>query len=88
MSSLENKNKLDLIWEFRGNGPTDYSSFYKIGKLPALSFSTRIHSDYHLPLDTPDKRNYKGMSMATDYIWKVIEEIAFNEHMFTYINMY
>lgn len=88
MNSLDNKEKLDIIWEFRGNGPTDYASFYMFGKVPALSFSTRIHKDYHLPLDTPDKINYEGLKMATNYIWQLVEKAAFQNEQFTYVDMY
>lgn len=88
MNSLENKDKLDIIWEFRGNGPTDYSSFYMLADVPALSFSTRLHSDYHLPMDSADKVNYEGVKMAADYIWQLVEKSVFNDNSYKLIDMY
>jgi len=75
--SFRNREKIDLIFELRGNGPTDYSSFYRVG-VPAFSFSTRQHNDYHRHTDTMEKVNYEGMEIARNYIWQLVEVLAFS----------
>ena len=80
---LPNPDGLEIVWEMRGNGPTDYSSFYAAG-IPAFSFSTRVHNDYHLPGDTPDKINYEGMEMAHRYIVPFINRLVFKKTKLTY----
>jgi Zn-dependent M28 family amino/carboxypeptidase len=81
--SLKNPDKIDLIFEMRGNGPTDYSSFYSKG-IPTFSFSTRQHNDYHRHTDTMEKVNYEGMEIARNYIWQIVEILAFSERMITF----
>ena len=82
-AALPNPDKLELIWEMRGKGPTDYASFYRKG-IPAFSFSTRTHKDYHTPADTPDKINYEGMDMADAYIMSFVKQIIFGAPVLTY----
>lgn len=74
-SLLPNPDELDIVWEMRGAGPTDYSSFYRKG-IPAFSFSTRIHGDYHTPRDTEEKVNYEGMEMMFNYVSNLINKLA------------
>ena len=81
--ALPNPDGLEIVWEMRGNGPTDYSSFYAVG-IPAFSFSTRVHKDYHLPGDMPAKINYEGMEMAHRYIMPLINQLAFKKIKLTY----
>ncbi len=88
MNSLDNSDNLEIIWEFRGNGPTDYAPFYRKGKVPAISFSTRLHEDYHKPGDTIDKINYEGIEMAGNYIWQIVEKSVFEDTKFTFVEMY
>lgn len=83
LSSLANPDSLEIIWEMRGNGPTDYSQFYAKG-VPAISFSTRQHSDYHTPRDTASKINYEGMAMAYKYIMPLISTLVFDTPKLTY----
>ena len=78
MGRFKNPDKIDIIYEVRGNGPTDYAAFYRKG-IPAFSFSTRQHDDYHSPRDTFDKVNFPGMVTAHDYIWQLIEVLAFSD---------
>ena len=74
-SLLPNKDELDIVWEMRGAGPTDYSSFYKKG-VPAFSFSTRLHPDYHTPRDTEEEVNYEGMEMMFNYVTNLINRLV------------
>jgi C-terminal processing protease CtpA/Prc len=50
-----------------GYGPSDHSSFYS-KDIPVFFFSTGPHLDYHTPEDTPDKINYDGLKLVSDYI--------------------
>lgn len=75
LASLPNKDNLDLIWEFRAKGPTDYASFYNEGVV-AFSFSTRLHDDYHTERDTMDIINLDGMVMLFDYAGNLIKRLA------------
>lgn len=83
-ATLPNKDGLDLIWEFRAKGPTDYASFYSKG-VPAFSFCTRLHKDYHTERDTIELINYEGMVMLFDYVKNVINRTAFENFYFTYV---
>jgi Predicted aminopeptidases len=76
LGRFKNPDKIDIIYEVRGNGPTDYAAFYRKG-IPAFSFSTRQHDDYHTWRDTYDKVNFPGMVTAHDYVWQLIEVLAF-----------
>lgn len=87
LNSLKNKDRLDIIWEFKGVGATDYASFYLKG-VPAFSFSTRIHKDYHSPADTPNKINYKGMLAADRYISQFIEMVLSKNNKLTFKDVY
>lgn len=49
-----------------GYGPSDHAAFYTAG-VPVLFITTGAHSDYHTPLDTPDKINYTGQSDLTTF---------------------
>lgn len=75
-ASLPNRDSLDLIWEFRGNGPTDYSSFYKVG-IPSFSFSTRRNNVYHTPKDVAETINYDGMVMLDDYLAPLLQKMIY-----------
>ena len=85
--TFKNPDKIDLIFELRGNGPTDYSSFYAKG-IPAFSFSTRQHNDYHRHTDTIEKINYPGMEIARNYIWQLIEVLAFSTKEVNYKDVF
>ena len=83
LSKFQNPDKIDIIFEMRGTGPTDYSAFYRKG-IPAFSFSTRQHDDYHTWRDTYDKVNFPGMVTARNYVWQLIEVLAFTDTQFTF----
>ncbi len=46
-----------------GNGPSDFSEFYR-KDMPVIAFFTDIHEDYHKPTDDADKINLDGQ-------WKI-----------------
>lgn len=87
LNSVRNMDKLEIAWEFRGFGPTDYSSFYAV-EIPAFSFSTRLHADYHKPTDTADKINYDGMIAADRYISQIIDKLLSKKTKVTYKTEY
>lgn len=82
-ATLPNNDMLDLIWEFRGTGPTDYTPFYQKG-IPAFSFGTRHHVDYHTPGDRADRINFEGMVMTFNYIENLVNRLAFEPLNLTY----
>ncbi len=49
-----------------GYGPSDHAAFYTAG-IPVLFLSTGVHTDYHTPLDSPEKLNYVGQTAITDF---------------------
>jgi aminopeptidase YwaD len=66
---------IKLTLSDEGYGPSDHSSFY--GKnIPVLFYFTGAHLDYHTPLDTYDKINYKGMVALSQLIYPVAKELA------------
>jgi len=66
---------IKLTLSDEGYGPSDHSSFY--GKnIPVLFYFTGAHLDYHTPLDTWDKINYKGMVKISGLIFNVAEALA------------
>lgn len=87
LNAIPNKDKLDIVWEFRGAGPTDYAPFYLKG-VPAFSFSTRIHKDYHTSKDTPDKVNYKGVKLVDNYVSLFLNELLNPKVKLTYKDVY
>ena len=83
LGKFENPDKIDIIYEVRGNGPTDYAAFYRKG-IPAFSFSTRQHDDYHTWRDTFETVNFPGMVIARNYVWQLIEALAFTNTEVTF----
>lgn len=83
LSSLSNPDSLDIIWEMRGNGPTDYSSFYR-KNIPSFSFSTRHNADFHTPNDISSKINYDGMNKIHRYVMPLINTLVFDDFTLTY----
>ena len=47
--------------------PTDSSAFYQAG-IPALSFFTGAHEDYHRPTDTAERINYEDLERITRFV--------------------
>lgn len=74
------KFKLDFSWDdpahiegwyFR----SDHLPYARLG-IPAIYFSSLLHSDYHTPLDNADRINYPKLLKMTEWIyrigWKVV----------------
>jgi C-terminal processing protease CtpA/Prc len=76
--TIKSNNELFKIIENEsGMGPSDHTSFY-LADIPVLHFFTGQHSDYHKPSDDPDKINYEGMGIISDYIFKIITDLNDN----------
>ena len=56
---------------------TDHSSFYK-KHVPAMSFTTGLHSAYHTPADTIGSINYRGEKLLLNYVYDFIKEASHN----------
>lgn len=82
LATIPNPNDMTLTLIMSGKMQTDYASFYR-KNIPALSFSTGIHPDYHSPQDTEDKINYDGMLSAFHYISSVLDHFAFESNILT-----
>lgn len=68
------KTRPDLVYKYdsSGTGPSDHTSFYRMG-IPVLFYFTGIHADYHKPTDDADKINYEGESTIVNNIYKLVE---------------
>ncbi|MEM7545189.1 MAG: M28 family peptidase [Pseudomonadota bacterium] len=58
--------------------PTDSTAFY-LKKVPILSLFTGAHTDYHTPLDTPDKLNYDGTRDIARFVALVARSRALDD---------
>ncbi len=66
-----------------GFGPSDHAAFY--GKdIPVFFFSTGGHSEYHTPADTPDKIDFKGLQIVSDYVYNVVYDLSTREQNLTF----
>jgi S1-C subfamily serine protease len=73
--SVTDTNAIKLTLSDEGYGPSDHTSFY--GKnIPVLFYTTGGHMDYHMPSDTYDKINFKGMVKISAPIFMVAEKLA------------
>lgn len=70
-------DKFKLVENESGIGPSDHTSFYLID-VPVLHFFTGQHEDYHKPGDDPEKLNYDGMALISEYIFSIINDLNDN----------
>lgn len=68
----------DLQQNASGVGSSDYTSFY-LDSIPALSFTTGTHSDYHTVLDTKDKINYQGILDVKTFLVSFLSHLEMSE---------
>ena len=73
-------NKVKITFQADGYGGSDQTSFYT-SKIPVMFFTTGGHPDYHTPLDTENKINYRGMSLLLNYSFEVISDLTSNERL-------
>lgn len=74
---------IKLSYSPEGFGASDHASFYA-EDIPVLFFSTGAHSDYHTPLDTPDKINYEGMVEVLDLVGNITLELINRDERLTF----
>ncbi|PKP53163.1 MAG: hypothetical protein CVT92_05460 [Bacteroidetes bacterium HGW-Bacteroidetes-1] len=75
LTNVAKKGNLQLSFSPEGFGASDHASFYA-ENIPVMFFSTGAHSDYHTPLDSPDKINYDGMIQVLELVGDVAIAIA------------
>lgn len=75
LTNIAKKGNLQLSFSPEGFGASDHASFYA-ENIPVMFFSTGAHSDYHTPLDSPDKINYEGMIQVLELVGDVAIAIA------------
>lgn len=63
-----------LVFNPEGYGPSDHAPFYA-KNIPVFFISTGAHSDYHTPDDRPEKINFEGLSLVTEYVYSLILEL-------------
>jgi aminopeptidase YwaD len=66
-----------------GSGPSDHSSFYG-RNIPVFFITTGAHADYHTPDDDPEFINTHGLSQVTDFIYRLVLDIADNPDKLTF----
>ncbi len=54
--------------------PTDSTSFH-LKRIPALTFFTGLHAEYHTPQDTEEKINYPGLELIVDFTTRLTQEL-------------
>ncbi len=57
-----------------GLGGSDHAPFY-MQNIPVIFFFSGIHSDYHMPSDTPDKINYEGAYDVISMMYGMVAEL-------------
>lgn len=75
VASLVDTTLIHATYTEEGSGPSDHFSFYA-DSIPVLFITTGTHEDYHLPSDTYDKINYKGMELTEDLIYNIATRAA------------
>jgi hypothetical protein len=65
----------DLVLQPDPYQPTDVASFNQAG-VPALSFFTSTHADYHRPGDTADKINYEDLERVVSFAAAIVKRIG------------
>lgn len=61
--------------------PTDSMAFY-LGKVPAVTFFTGSHAEYHSPRDTFETLNYEGTEKVVQLVQKLTQVLADNSQQF------
>jgi Zn-dependent M28 family amino/carboxypeptidase len=65
----------DLILQPDPYQPTDVATFNG-ASIPALSFFTSTHADYHRPGDTADKINYEDLDRIVNFAAAIVQRVA------------
>ena len=65
----------DLVLQPDPYQPTDVATFNG-ASVPALSFFTSTHTDYHRPGDTADKINYEDLDRIADFAAAIVKRLG------------
>jgi Zn-dependent M28 family amino/carboxypeptidase len=65
----------DLVLQPDPYQPTDVATFNG-ASVPALSFFTSTHTDYHRPGDTADKINYEDLDRVADFAAAIVKRLG------------
>ena len=65
---------LSLLKSASGFGPSDHSSFYRVG-IPVLFFDSGMHPDVHTPRNTADKINCQGAVKIANLVDAVARQL-------------
>lgn len=74
--SLNNPgNELQLAFQPNVIADSDHYPFYAAG-IPVIHIDTDKHDDYHRPTDDPDKINFEGLRLLTEFCYRVVSDAA------------
>jgi Zn-dependent M28 family amino/carboxypeptidase len=65
----------DLVLQPDPYQPTDVATF-NAASVPALSFFTSTHTDYHRPGDTADKINYEDLDRVVAFVAAIVSRVS------------
>lgn len=75
LASNNVNNQLNLAFQGRVNADSDHHPFYSVG-IPVIHLDTDKHGDYHRPSDDPEKLNWEGLFLLTQFAFRVTLEAA------------
>lgn len=75
LASHNISNTLQLAYQPKVIADSDHYPFYAAG-IPAIHLDTDKHDDYHRPTDDPDRINWDGLQLITEYAYRVILDAA------------
>lgn len=74
------KFKLDTMWDKVDHVEAWYFRsdhlFYARENIPAIYYSSLLHSDYHTPMDEPSHINYEKLKKMTDWMYRTGWKVA------------
>lgn len=84
MEAARGDSGLSLLKSASGFGPSDHSSFYRVG-IPVLFFDSGMHPDVHTPRDTADKINCQGAVKIANLMDAVARQLWTDPRRISYV---
>lgn len=75
VDNAQRSTSLRLLVSKDGYGPSDHAVFYAAG-IPVLFFCTSPDETYHTPDDDVDRLNYSGMSLISEVVGNLLEQVG------------
>ncbi|WP_397570846.1 M20/M25/M40 family metallo-hydrolase [Schlesneria sp. T3-172] len=75
LAAHNTNNFLLLAYQPKVIADSDHHPFYSAG-IPAIHLDTDKHDDYHRPTDDPDRINWDGLQVMTEYAYRLIFDAA------------